>query len=455
MALSASQYLSALQNINCPGPQGIQGIQGIQGPTGPTGVTGPTSTGPTGPAGTGVTGCTGPTGPIGPTGAYGLAATTLFAALGTPNIINNSTYSFTQPNSTVGSIEALSVNNSGLYLSFKANSGFSSAIVANQLSNIGFFNNTGNFTAGRNFHMIQLTTSTSSTASYSIGKPGIPDGNFTNGDTFAIYCDGIYVNYYKNGILLGTLNSDILEDASVPYTLLSQTNPLGGGTYNQLFSNVMFYPIGKGPTGPTGQTGPTGPTGRTGPTGPTGRTGPTGPVLNPSGLFSIPQYATPYPLGPAGIWPQLQLVNGNYNTNILAYGDTVTSGTNNLTTLKDPTTSALIIGNGTNQIYTRRGNIYSVNSGISYATDLLLIGRPLEFNGPIVISGASRGSFVGSAAATTVNDNNVTSKSVIHVTFSSGGSIFNAPYVTAKTSGTSFTVSGTTASITYDYIIFN
>jgi hypothetical protein len=281
--LSASQYTANRLNVNCPGPVGPQGPAGPSGQRGPTGVTG--AIGPTGFTGqqgmpgngtaytgsTGAAGAAGAMGPTGPTGAYGVAGTTLFGASGSPNIINNSTYSFTKSSSTVGSIEALSVTNSGLYLSFKANSGFSSAIVSNQESNIGFFYNSNNYLAGRNFHIIQLKTSTGSTATYSNNKGAT--GNFSNGDIFTINYDGTYVNYYKNGILFGTLNSDTLEDKSVPYSFFSQTTTING-TYNQLFSNVLFYPIGKGLTGPTGPfgTGPTGPMGPfgTGPTGPTG-----------------------------------------------------------------------------------------------------------------------------------------------------------------------------------------
>lgn len=60
--ISASQWTSQQQLINCPGPSGASGPPG---PVGPTGLSG--STGPTGP-----TGLDGPTGPSGPSGLQGL-----------------------------------------------------------------------------------------------------------------------------------------------------------------------------------------------------------------------------------------------------------------------------------------------------------------------------------------------------------------------------------------------
>ena len=63
--LSPSQYLSARQNVSCPGATGPAGIDGINGNTGPTGPSGPTgATGTSGINGsTGATGATGATGP--------------------------------------------------------------------------------------------------------------------------------------------------------------------------------------------------------------------------------------------------------------------------------------------------------------------------------------------------------------------------------------------------------
>jgi hypothetical protein len=62
--ISASQWTSQLQLINCPGPTGPAGPTGLTGLTGDTGATG--ATGPTG-----LTGLTGDTGPTGLTGATG------------------------------------------------------------------------------------------------------------------------------------------------------------------------------------------------------------------------------------------------------------------------------------------------------------------------------------------------------------------------------------------------
>ena len=210
---------------------------------------------------------------------------------------------------------------------------------------------------------------------------------------------------------------------------------------------------GTGGTGPTGNTGPTGAgvTGATGWTGPRGFTGATGPMMSSvSGILTVTQGSV------TGPKPQITIQDGNYNTNIITYGDAATGPiTNNLTTLVEPgTTGPTIIGTGPNQITSRKGNIYSVNSGNSAATDLLLIGRPLEFNGPIVISGASRGSFVASLNRQTVTDSNVTTRSVILIT-PRGTSILSATYVDTKTTATSFTVSGLIVTTTYDYIIFN
>jgi hypothetical protein len=69
--ISASQWTSQQQLINCPGPTGASGPTGSSGPSGPTGPTGPSGpsgpSGPTGPTGpTGLTGLTGPTGPGAP-----------------------------------------------------------------------------------------------------------------------------------------------------------------------------------------------------------------------------------------------------------------------------------------------------------------------------------------------------------------------------------------------------
>jgi collagen type VII alpha len=66
--LSAAQYLSARQNVSCPGATGPRGDDGTNGHTGPTGPSGPTgATGTNGTNGTnGVTGATGATGATGP-----------------------------------------------------------------------------------------------------------------------------------------------------------------------------------------------------------------------------------------------------------------------------------------------------------------------------------------------------------------------------------------------------
>jgi hypothetical protein len=64
------------------------------------------------------------------------------------------------------------------------------------------------------------------------------------------------VYYYQNGAKLSITDT---IDTNYSYKLFC--NALQGSVFNQLFSNVLFYPTGK--LGPTGNTGPTGPTGST------------------------------------------------------------------------------------------------------------------------------------------------------------------------------------------------
>lgn len=89
--LSASQWTSQQQLINCPGPSGASGPTGAQGSTGATGPQGGTgATGPqgvTGPVGpTGTNGTNGSTGPTGPTNAV------LIKTLTTPTLNNSDEY---------------------------------------------------------------------------------------------------------------------------------------------------------------------------------------------------------------------------------------------------------------------------------------------------------------------------------------------------------------------------
>jgi hypothetical protein len=120
-------------------------------------------------------------------------------------------------------------------------------------------------------------------------------GNYSPGDLFSIFLDGININYSVSGSSY-TITS-IPQISNFRYSCTIITSGFSGTPAT--FSKFLYYPTGnkgetgsqgiKGETGSTGVAGPTGPQGLTGDTGPQGIQGPTGPVsseyLNP--VFTV------------------------------------------------------------------------------------------------------------------------------------------------------------------------
>jgi hypothetical protein len=281
MALSASQYLAALKNVNCAGPTGPRGIIGPIGPQGVTGTTGYTGyTGNTGPKGftgpTGVTGASGPTGPpgfaVGIPGPTGPAFTTLYSAKSS-FITSPSSFSIYQNDSyvpaDVSTIESLPTTGAGVYLQFQLGNGFT--VAYGQSIDIGLVgSNSTRFT-------FKLQN-----GSFRYGTGSQDSGSVASaGDLFGIYCDGKTVYYYYAPGGTGLVQLPVTDSATGVTSMQFSEIAAGIGPFNCSFTNVLFYTTGQngntGNTGPTGFTGFTGATGVTGPSGPTGFTGPTGP----------------------------------------------------------------------------------------------------------------------------------------------------------------------------------
>jgi hypothetical protein len=199
-----------------------------------------------------------------------------------------------------------------------------------------------------------------------------------------------------------------------------------------------------------------------GPIGPTGATGPVSSSI--SGQFTVNAIN-----GSINTQPSVVASNGNYYSSLLQYGDY--NGANALASLRigNGTTGPLVLS--TTATGARYGNLFSANGGINTASSLLLTGQPLELNGPLVVSGASRGQFTAYGAAgftpdtfgnpsigLTLSNANVTRTSMILFSYYGGVPPTSAPTLLNVQNGSFVVLSSgyaNSSGCVFNYIILN
>ena len=255
----------------------------------------------------GATGSTGPAGPNGATGYNGTSLTTLYSAGpgGNPIILPGS-ITINSSLEIINSLEYLDSTKSGLYFQSK----LPNVITGDQIY-LGLFR----YALGVTYYAI-LSYNSGPYIDICYDSTIIASGNYTPGDLFSIYLDGVNANYFLEG------NSYVVpQNINGRFACTLLPNTFSGTPLT--FSQFLFYPTGKigsgitGSNGSTGATGSTGPTGSNGTNGATGATGATGGGINGTGtMYKIPVFSSDIEITNSSITDNGSLVTIESNTQI-------------------------------------------------------------------------------------------------------------------------------------------
>jgi hypothetical protein len=228
------------------GPRGDTGARGFTGAQGPPGLSstqaGPT--GPTGATGRGTTGATGPSGLTGATGPRGFkGAFTTLTASSEAIVVDTTTFSIVFGEvSTVETID-IAVEDFRYQATLPDLSGSSTEV------NTVFSSSRG---ATPFLKIILLPGNTLEI--YSHDNTGITTTSYSPGSSIEVYTSGTNA-YVTNNSITYTVNNSGYSGLTIlkPFTYTIASGP------GYTFTNVQFYPLARGPTGPSGPYGIQGP----------------------------------------------------------------------------------------------------------------------------------------------------------------------------------------------------